>query len=502
MRASLRRAFIVSALTLTGLLVLGREASTTIVRYDDGTAAVVPGEWVVRRTDGAPFTPRDLEAIIGSKDRGTSEIRLFAVPVALKSAAGKALASEMVEVPSRLLGIRGSERAAAAIGEVYEVTPNYRYQGLEFNGTWYLPRITQRAPWTPDTVLAPPPSVQTVYTLDTYAYGSESGTLESRVVRGPDFVGGSDSASECRTHGMLVAGVLHTVNPGAKIVSIRVTNCSGEISFLSSSAAFQWMLDEGLARHGVGPMNLSWGAEGIERTPEAAYLAKLKARGVISVAAAGNNNGDARFNPPCNGSDLCVGASTSEDTRASFSAWGAKIHIFAPGKDVQFNDGSVGYGANGTSLSAPMVAGALTLLKGQYPALGYDRLRAILLANATKGALEEATLGDGSPNRLLYIGEPAEEVGKHFFRFAKGAARFTASAELILNEGPSPSAWVDFYRGPKGPDGCKGRPYARGTVSALGVVTVAQSGWGVVPAKACFTTELGLVVERRVVTLP
>jgi len=76
--------------------------------------------------------------------------------------------------------------------------------------------------------------------------------------------------------------------------------------------------------------NLSLGGEFSAAVNDAA--ANLVSSGVTTVAAAGNDRGDAHdFSPACTPSVIAVGATTIADAKADFSNFGAVIDIWAPG---------------------------------------------------------------------------------------------------------------------------------------------------------------------------
>ena len=450
---------------------------------------VRPGEWVVRRAD---------DGAIGEKELG--ELKAYGVH-----------GLEVFARYDRVMGVRTDSRGAELLRQRgFDVEPNYEFRlpPSEFTPAgkadavpWHLIRIAERAKQGPVTGLLPPTSTA-VFIFDTYAYDGNGGQVfGNRLVRGPDFVGGPDTAIDCRLHGTAVASAVHDVNPSALIISIRVASCDKGISWLAEQAASDWLLDTGMKAYGAGPINKSYGGLGYTSNPLTKVDTKLRAAGFIIVAAAGNDDTDAATESPCRYADLCVGASQQDDSRASFSNFGANVDLFAPGQDISFvgPDGNE-WSGSGTSASAPLTAGVWTLLHGAFPTLSPSRIRALLVANATKGVLSD--VGTASPNRLLYAGNVVEVPETLFFRYFKSQKKFVGQVNLTLNGGATLSGWVDFYKGLRGPNGkCQGVPYARGTL-VNGLVTVTKTGWPSAPGNACFATELGLVSDRRVVVLP
>jgi hypothetical protein len=118
-------------------------------------------------------------------------------------------------------------------------------------------------------------------------------------------------------------------------------------------------------------------------------------RGVISVAAAGNENRDnSSFYPCAYGSGhplstaeivMCVSATDSSDSRASFSDYGNPVDISAPGVNilstVRRGFGDYGY-KSGTSMATPHVSAAVALVMTQFPSYTRDQVWNDLLAGA------------------------------------------------------------------------------------------------------------------------
>lgn len=106
--------------------------------------------------------------------------------------------------------------------------------------------------------------------------------------------------------------------------------------------------------------------------------------GALVVASAGNDNGPVAGNPKARAQDaVIVGAVAANGRRASFSNYGSLVTVSAPGVQVY----SAGPGGDysfldGTSMAAPIVAGAAGLLRSLDPELGPRDVRRILVATA------------------------------------------------------------------------------------------------------------------------
>jgi serine protease len=126
-------------------------------------------------------------------------------------------------------------------------------------------------------------------------------------------------------------------------------------------------------------------------------VANASPRQAVVVAAAGNEAIDAWLSMPANCANvIAVGATDYEGRRASYSNYGTRIDVMAPGGMTRSNvsgfgnDGvySLGFGttantfgyrrSSGTSMAAPHVAGVVALMKGLTPGLTVTEVRNLL----------------------------------------------------------------------------------------------------------------------------
>jgi subtilisin family serine protease len=108
-----------------------------------------------------------------------------------------------------------------------------------------------------------------------------------------------------------------------------------------------------------------------------------RSKGTLVVAAMGNDNSERPSYPAAVPGVMAVGATTSSDTRSSFSNYGKHISIGAPGSDILSTVPRGGYKVlSGTSMATPHTAGLCALVKSQFPSFTADQIRAKIEASA------------------------------------------------------------------------------------------------------------------------
>ena len=220
-------------------------------------------------------------------------------------------------------------------------------------------------------------------------------------VRGWDFVGNDNDATDLNGHGTHVAGILAGVGnnskgvigvaPLAEVIPVRVLNSSGSGTIEAVAKGIEYA-----ARLGANIINLSLGAFNLGSGSLSLLQSAVdfaRSLGSILVAAAGNSNADVDgFSPANLEGVLSVGATDPLDQRASFSNYGSKLFITAPGTNILslgIRKTHIGtavssnyYRASGTSMAAPFVSGAIALLLNKYPGASLDFIESQLAGGA------------------------------------------------------------------------------------------------------------------------
>ena len=140
-------------------------------------------------------------------------------------------------------------------------------------------------------------------------------------------------------------------------------------------------------------LNVSFGGTGNPvGNPICDAITDAKNAGTVTVVSAGNANQDAGSTIPAACPDaITVGAVDHNDTKASFSNYGDVVDVYAPGTDVYTTALNNGYTTqNGTSFSAPLVAGIVAKEIGYNSGITYDALVSNIKSNyhlVTNGTL-------------------------------------------------------------------------------------------------------------------
>lgn len=129
-------------------------------------------------------------------------------------------------------------------------------------------------------------------------------------------------------------------------------------------------------------------------------------QGILSVVSAGNAGVDVnRVSPAGTSSAITVAASAANNTAWSYSNFGSKVDLYAPGVDVHSLSLEAGkdVALTGTSMSAPHVSGLVLYLKSTEP--GLEAVEAVT-ARVLELCKKDSVVGvpEFTPNLLAYNG--------------------------------------------------------------------------------------------------
>ena len=143
------------------------------------------------------------------------------------------------------------------------------------------------------------------------------------------------------------------------------------------------------ADNGADIISLSWGGSSASATAQD-FIDYAWGVGAIIVAAAGNDGTAAFHYPSAYNHVLAVGSTSRLTDRVSnFSNYGTWVDIFSPGSVILSTLPGNAYGTlSGTSMSCPMVAGGVALIKAQFP--DYDNHTILIRLAAGADNIDDA----------------------------------------------------------------------------------------------------------------
>jgi len=249
----------------------------------------------------------------------------------------------------------------------------------KFSEQWSLSKIQAPLAWSVaqgDGVI--------VAVLDTGVYG-EHPDLVSKMVPGWNVVSSNADTADIYGHGTSVAGVVGAASNNGdgiasagfnvQIMPVRISSSSdGSASYSSMAKGVTWAVD-----HGAKVANISYKAFKSSTVTTAANY--MRNKGGVVVVSAGNQGSDLGYSN--NASMITVAATTSSDTKASWSNFGDYVDVTATGSAILSTNAGGGYGNHsGTSFSSPMTAGVVGLIMSANPNLTPDQVESILESTA------------------------------------------------------------------------------------------------------------------------
>lgn len=210
----------------------------------------------------------------------------------------------------------------------------------------------------------------------------------------------SVASADAISHGTVVAGLIGAtgnnaegvtgVNWDVSIMSLRMLDEQGNGNSADAASAIRYA-----TANGANVVNLSFSGMVNDRELSNA-IEEAYAAGVIVVTAMGNdgaNTDNSPVYPACyqDGDEdwvIGVAATNRQDKAASFTNYGEDcVDLSAPGVDIfgldyydpleGFNDAYTS-GWSGTSMSAPLVSGAVGLILSVYPSLSPSAMKTVL----------------------------------------------------------------------------------------------------------------------------
>lgn len=313
-----------------------------------------------------------------------------------------------------------------------------------------------------------------------------NGEVWPNLATGPGVACGDGQASSRCNHGTHVAGIIAAkptasgangyggVCPVCKIMIIKVaeveaTDTSVDLKIMDDSQirAFKYLTRfRKSGASAVRLINASFGKYTRSRS-QAILIDVLKrvGTGTLVIAAASNEDSTIRSYPAAFANAIAVSAVGTRTDPASvqksfFSNYGSWVDIAAPGFDIRSSvSGGTFFSQSGTSMAAPVVAGAAGLLLSAFPNLTFNELTERILNSANASKLYGGDKGgevnakyyypkvSGEATRRPLLGGGYVDVEAMLKKGANAATgqpidRVTAGCAIIQGKGRSANYWV------------------------------------------------------------
>jgi len=281
-----------------------------------------------------------------------------------------------------------------------------------WNLQWNMPMIKANASW--DTYRGSTEVVIAI--IDTGILYTHPDLAANYKAGGYDWVNNDFDPKDDQSHGTHCAGIAAAVLNNAagvagvaqvKVWAEKVLDSGGSGSWDDAASGIIHATDKG-----VNVISMSMGGYSYSSLLDNACTYAYN-KGVVLVAAAGNDHYDLSVNPhyPASFSTvIAVSATNSADNfDSSYSNYGTKIEVSAPGSSVYSTVLGNGYGyKTGTSMACPHVAGLAALIWSYKPQLTNAGVRSALqTAVDDKGAVgKDVYYGYGRINAQKVISSP------------------------------------------------------------------------------------------------
>lgn len=194
-----------------------------------------------------------------------------------------------------------------------------------------------------------------------------------------------DPTTTAYDHGTHVAGIVgaksnNSIGVASIGFSVRLMCVKSTSTSTSITNGYDGVVYAAVNKADV--INMSWGGTGSSVTAQN-VIDYAYSQGCILVAAAGNSDVNTPFYPAAYNNVISVAATTSSDSKASFSNYGSWVDVSAPGNNIYSTFVSASYGnKSGTSMASPMVAGLCGLMLSLNPSLTQTDITNCLLSTA------------------------------------------------------------------------------------------------------------------------
>lgn len=329
--------------------------------------------------------------------------------------------------------------------------------------------------------------------------------------RGWDFYSIDNDPSDSDGHGTHTAGTVGAVGDNSVGVVGVAWDCDlVPLRFLGPAGGYT--SDAVLAvnychTNGIKVSNNSWGGGGFSQSLLDA-INNSASSGHLFIAAAGNNGRNIETTPfyPASYTSanlISVASTTNDDTRSSFSNYGAtSVDLGAPGSTIYSTYRTGGYAyLSGTSMATPHVAGAAVLVYAQNPGWTYQQVKDRLMNTVrpiaalsgrciTGGVLDLSSalvVSNTAPNITITSPTTGGSFGRHVFITFSGSAIDTQDGDIS-----SSILWSSSLQGALG----SGASLSRNDLSVgTHVITAFVTDSGGLPASTQVTIDVTAAIK-------
>jgi subtilisin family serine protease len=273
-------------------------------------------------------------------------------------------------------------------------------------------------------------------------------------VRGWNFVNNTNDPKDDERvgHGTHVSGTIAAVGdngigiigvaPKAKIMAVKAVaaNSVGQLSAFAQALVYA-------ISNGADVINCSWnlGVNGARSTPIENAVRLGHSLGVVIVFSAGNDSDLVDLQSPANLREvITVAAAFPDDTQATFSNWGSRVDVAAPGGSAKVPPPSLAPGQSILSLRASCVptpaSGTGLVVAERYLRLSGTSQAAPHVAGLAALILSKRTDLTNEDVRQI-IRASADDIDTPGFDFRTGYGRINAAKALALP--PPPRVRID-----------------------------------------------------------
>ncbi|SCL36494.1 Peptidase inhibitor I9 [Micromonospora pallida] len=282
---------------------------------------------------------------------------------------------------------------------------------VEANQTVQPTSTTLSVPWNLDR-LDDPLGLDGSYDYQSQGTGVPVYVIDSGILLTHQEFGGQayfgynyGGAAVCGPHGTHLAGTIggttYGVAKDATLISVKVLDCGTSSTWAGVISGVNWVT----GHHQAGtPAVANLALTGSLNTAANMAVTNMIADGVTTAVAAGNSNLNAcNYSPSSVPTAITVGATQQNDTRASFSNYGACLDIFAPGISITSASDTSNIATtaiSGTSQASAHVAGMAARVLSNNPTWTPAQVASYLNSGSNPVV---GNPGTGTPNRLLHM---------------------------------------------------------------------------------------------------